>query len=103
MIMKARGEMVMSDAFERAAQRELVDYQKLGFRVHLYVYLAVQALLVATWALTSRTDDGFGYPWFVFVILGWGIGLVAHYAVYSVVRRDREARLTDRAERRAES
>jgi hypothetical protein len=80
----------MTDAFERAAQRELVDYQKLGFRVHLYVYLAVQALLVATWALTSRTDEGFGFPWFVFVILGWGIGLVAHFAVYSVVKKDRE-------------
>jgi hypothetical protein len=85
-----RGETVMSDAFERAAQRELVDYQKLGFRVHLFVYLAVNAMLVATWALTSRTDDGFGFPWFVFVVLGWGIGLAAHYAVYSVVRRDRD-------------
>jgi hypothetical protein len=92
--------MVMSDAFERAAQRELVDYQKLGFRVHLYVYVAVQAMLIATWMLTSRTDGGFGFPWPVFVILGWGIGLAAHYAVYSVVRRDREAQITERADRR---
>ena len=93
-----RGEMVMTDAFERAAQRELVDYQKLGFRLHLYVYLAVQAMLVATWALTSRTENGFGFPWPVFVILGWGIGLAAHYAVYSVVRRDREARIQQRGD-----
>ena len=94
-----RGEMVMSDAFERAAQRELVDYQKLGFRLHLYVYLAVQAMLVATWALTSRTDDGFGFPWPVFVILGWGIGLAAHYAVYSVTRRRPRSEVCSSGER----
>ena len=86
------------DAFERAAQRERVDYQRLGFRVHLAVYLAVQALLFATWALTSRTDAGFGFPWFLFPLLGWGIGLAAHYAVYSVVsrqQRDDEQRLRE--------
>jgi hypothetical protein len=36
-------------------------------------------LLVATWALTSYDDGTFGFPWFVFPLLGWGIGLVAHY------------------------
>lgn len=77
------------DSFERAAQREIVDYQRLGFRIHFAVYLAVQALLFATWFLTSRTDDGSGFPWFVFPLLGWGIGLAAHYAVYSVVSRQR--------------
>lgn len=86
----------MSDAFERAAERELErDYHnhKLGFRIHLAVYLAVQAMLVATWAVTSRTEDGFGFPWFVFVVFGWGIGLAAHFAAYTVVRRDREMKL----------
>lgn len=75
------------DAFERAAQRERVDYKRLGFRVHLAVFLAVQALLFATWALTSRSDEGFGFPWFLFPLFGWGIGLAAHYAVYSAVSR----------------
>jgi hypothetical protein len=78
------------DAFERAAQREIVDYQRLGFRIHLFVYLAVQALLIVTWALTTGTD-GDAFPWFIFPLLGWGIGLAAHYAVYSVVRKERRA------------
>lgn len=65
------------DAFERAAHKELVVERRRGFRIHLFVYLAVQVLLFATWALTS--NDGQVMPWFVFPLLGWGIGVVAHY------------------------
>jgi hypothetical protein len=91
------------DPFERAAERERVDYQKLGFRVHLGVYLAVNALLFATWALTSGwTDDGISFPWFLFPLLGWGVGLVAHFAVYSVVSRDFKERQLRRREAEAE-
>lgn len=77
--------------------RELVDYRRLAFRVHLFVYITVQLLLVATWSLTSGGGNGLGYPWFVFPWLGWGIGLTAHYAVCSIVRRDREAKLRGEA------
>ncbi len=84
------------DAFERAAQRQMIDNQKLGFRVHLAVYVAVQAMLVVTWYLTSgRSGDGF--PWFLFPLLGWGIGLAAHYAVYSVTSRQRREGAVERA------
>ncbi len=66
------------DPFDRAVQKELVDGRRVGFRIHLFVYLAVQVLLVATWWMTS--DGGNVMPWFIFPMLGWGIGLVAHYA-----------------------
>ncbi len=46
---------------------------KRGFRVHFAVYLAVNALLVLIWAMTSTT-----YFWPVWPMLGWGIGVVAH-------------------------
>ena len=46
---------------------------KRGFRVHLVVYLAVNALLVLIWAITSAT-----FFWPVWPILGWGIGVAAH-------------------------
>lgn len=65
------------DAFERAARKELVTDAKLGFRIHLFVYAAVQVLLVATWYFTS--DGGETMPWFIFPLIGWGIGVVAHY------------------------
>jgi hypothetical protein len=39
----------------------------------LVVYLAVNALLVLIWAITSAT-----FFWPVWPILGWGIGVAAH-------------------------
>lgn len=78
---------MMSDAFERAAQREQVERRRIGFRIHLFVYLAVQVLLIATWWFTS--DGGRVLPWFVFPLLGWGIGLVAHYMAMRQATRER--------------
>jgi fatty acid desaturase len=46
---------------------------KRGFWAHFAIYLAVIALLVVIWAVTSRT-----YFWPVWPMLGWGIGVVAH-------------------------
>jgi hypothetical protein len=66
------------DDFALAAFREREARQILkrrAFYVHLAVYLAVQVSLIGIWALA-----GGGYPWFLFAILGWGIGLVAHGA-----------------------
>ena len=57
---------------------------KRGFRVHATVYVAVNLLLIAIWALT-----GPGYAnhrhgsesdfWPIWPILGWGVGLGLHY------------------------
>jgi len=66
------------DDFALAAFREREARQILkrrAFYLHAAVYVAVQVALVGIWALA-----GGGYPWFVFPILGWGIGLVAHGA-----------------------
>ena len=52
--------------------------KKRDFGMHVIVYVMVNALLVAIWALTS--GDFF---WPIFPILGWGIGLAANaYDVY---------------------
>jgi adenylate cyclase len=51
---------------------------KRGFSVHATVYAAVNLLLIAIWAITSR-----GYFWPLWPILGWGLGLGMNYwAVY---------------------
>ena len=47
--------------------------EKRDFRNHVFVYCAVNALLVAIWAAT-----GAGYFWPIWAIGGWGIGLAAH-------------------------
>lgn len=80
----------MTDAFERAAERAENEYhqrrkerstrmQRKGFRIHATVFVAVQVLLVVVWALQWQLG-GTDHPWFVYPLLGWGVGLAAHYA-----------------------
>ena len=73
----------MTDPFEQAAraersrkQRQRKRAMRASLRIHTAVFVVVQLLLVGIWAMT-----GAGYPWFVFALLGWGIGLAAHAAV----------------------
>ena len=66
------------DALDRAIARHTRSDARVGFRIHAAVFVAVNLFLAVVWALTS---DGFEtMPWFLFVLGGWGIGLVAHYA-----------------------
>ena len=55
---------------ERAVKRLK---KKNDFRIHLLIYVMVNAFLVVTWAMT-----GSGFFWPVFFIVGWGIGIVAN-------------------------
>jgi uncharacterized membrane protein len=83
----------MSDAFERAADREEEEYRarrerrerrnsegnRTAFRIHLTTYIAVQVLIVVVWALVLALG-GTGHPWFLYPLLAWGVGVAAHYA-----------------------
>ena len=80
----------MSDAFERAAERAEAEHQQArrerwargqrkGFRIHATVFVAVQLLLVVVWALQWQLG-GTSHPWFLYALLGWGVGLAAHWA-----------------------
>jgi hypothetical protein len=52
--------------------------KKRDFRGHVFMYAAVNALLVVIWAVTNS-----GFFWPIFPILGWGIGVAANaYDVY---------------------
>ena len=46
---------------------------KLGFYIHFAVYSGVNVMLFVIWWFIG------GYPWFVFPLLGWGVGLLAHF------------------------
>jgi hypothetical protein len=46
---------------------------KRDFFAHLASYLIINGALVAVWALTGE-----GYPWFVWPLLGWGVGVAFH-------------------------
>jgi 2TM domain len=47
--------------------------KKSELRAHLLAYVLVNAFLLTIWAMT-----GAGFFWPVFLIAGWGIGLVFH-------------------------
>lgn len=59
------------EIYEEAKKR--VENKK-GFFVHLTVYVLVNIFLVIIWAVTNPG----GYPWFIWSIIGWGIGIVIH-------------------------
>ena len=61
------------DEQERREQAIKRIKEKRDFSSHLFVYLAVNALLVAVWALSGN-----GYFWPMWVMAGWGIGLIMH-------------------------
>ncbi len=62
----------MDDSERREAALARVK-GKREFRTHVAVYLIVNAMLVAIWALSGQ-----GYFWPVWPILGWGVGLAIH-------------------------
>ena len=63
-----------------ASEKELYEQakkrveEKKGFYTHLAVYLAVNTMLIIIWAVT-----GDGFPWFLFPLGGWGIGILFHF------------------------
>ena len=87
------------DEFARAAFREREARQTLRRRAlwfHGATYAAVNLLLVALWALTD-TD----HPWFVYPLLGWGVGLAIHAAATLLVRHPDDI-ILEREQRRLE-
>ncbi len=58
----------------RRVARERAE-EKADFYVHFAVYLAVNVFLVVLWWAI-----GGGFPWFIFPLFGWGIGIAAHFA-----------------------
>jgi hypothetical protein len=68
-------------------QAQRIVRAKLGFYRHLTSYVFVNAMLFVIWLVTQSPDVNLGGlhihnrndPWFLVVLLFWGIGLVAHY------------------------
>lgn len=64
---------LMDEELYKEAKKRVEE--KKGFFMHLAVYLAVNLMLVLIWAFVT---DG-GFPWFLFPLGGWGIGLLFHF------------------------
>ncbi|MGB0872920.1 MAG: 2TM domain-containing protein [Solirubrobacterales bacterium] len=73
-------EQAEKDAKREKRQRQLESGSRTAFNIHATVFVAVNALIIVIWATVWQLNDGTSYPWFVFVLFGWGIGLAAHFA-----------------------
>lgn len=72
---------------EVRAKAEKRVRQKVELLSHIGTYLVINGFLVVVWALS-----GAGYPWFLWVMAGWGIGLVFHIIGYFTGKRGEATR-----------
>jgi len=67
-----------ADHYKQAEFELTLAEAKRGFKIHAAIYvLVVTGLIVLNGLLIAFTDANF--PWVVFPLLGWGIGLTFHY------------------------
>jgi hypothetical protein len=88
--------MEASPNSEQALREQAIERlkKKRDFRGHVFIYVAVNSVLVVIWAVT-----GAGFFWPIFPILGWGVGVGANaWDVYGrkPLSEDEIRRETDR-------
>ena len=88
--------MEASPNSEQALREQAIERlkKKRDFRGHVFIYVAVNWVLVVIWAVT-----GAGFFWPIFPILGWGVGVGANaWDVYGrkPLSEDEIRRETDR-------
>ncbi len=87
------GQMSEEAIYEEARKRVEV---KKGFYKHLVVYVVVNVMLVLIWAFAA----GGGYPWFLWVLGFWGLGIVFNFFdAFVWVRKHDKAAIEKEAEK----
>jgi hypothetical protein len=88
-------EITLED-YKRADQQLEREEARRGFTIHAIVYALVMTGLIIL-NLTVATE----FPWAVFPLIGWGIGLTMHYLFglrwADKTITDRQARIEQRA------
>jgi hypothetical protein len=70
--------MLTAEEYRQAEFGYTLAESRRGFKIHAAVYAVVMTgLIVLNSLLIAFTDADF--PWVVFPLVGWGIGLTSHY------------------------
>jgi 2TM domain len=70
--------MLTVEQYKEAEFELALTEAKRGFQIHATVFaLVMTGLIVLNVLLIALTDADF--PWVVFPLVGWGIGLTGHY------------------------
>jgi hypothetical protein len=64
-----------SEAYRQAEKRVKA---KISFYWHLASYIVVNGMFLAVYLLSSLASGDLYYPWFIWPMLMWGIGLAFH-------------------------
>jgi len=67
--------MASDEELRRKAEKRAEE--KVSFYIHIAIYIMVNLMLIIIWYVTARGDLSI-FPWFIFPLIGWGVGLVAH-------------------------
>lgn len=71
--------------------------KRTEFRKSVYAYILVIGFLWAIWWFTIGRSGNFDFPWPIWVMLGWGIGLIGQY--WNAYHGDEEDRVEKEYER----
>ncbi|HSK17361.1 MAG TPA: 2TM domain-containing protein [Gaiellaceae bacterium] len=86
--------MLTADEYRKAEFGYTLAESRRGFKIHAAVYgIVMTGLIVLNVLLITLTEANF--PWVVFPLVGWGIGLTFHY-VYGYRHAAREAEMRQR-------
>jgi hypothetical protein len=84
----------MENELEEVAKKRV--QARAGFIIHAAMYVAMNTGFVMMWLMTGR-----GYPWFMWPLFGWGIGVLAHAIALAIGPGSKaEQRAIDRELRR---
>ena len=56
-----------------------IAQRRASFKYHLSTYIVINAFFWILWYFTDESRTHRGWPWPVWPMLGWGIGLLFHY------------------------
>ena len=80
-----RPDTMTEEELRKKAEKRVT--QRTALLSHIGAYVVVNAFLVIIWALA-----GAGYPWFLWVMAGWGIGLAINILAYFTGRKGEAAK-----------
>ena len=70
----------MADEKERDERLWRIARKRANFRRSFFVYIVINAFLWGVWWFTTGRNSGVnGYPWPIWVMPGWGIGIAFQY------------------------
>jgi hypothetical protein len=71
--------MLSAEEYKQAEFGLTVEESRRGFKIHATVFaVVITGLIVLNALVWAYTEDG-SFPWVIFPIIGWGIGLTFHY------------------------